>query len=367
MARRLGATLVLLIVIFTTTAQAADTLPAEPACASTSGVALVERPVIGGIPQGIVIRGNNASNPVLLYLHGGPGRPVYPALYDDAQWSRIENLFTVAYWDQRGTGMSNPPDLDVSSINLDSLVEDTAAVASYLRSKFDKEKIYLLGHSWGSVLGSHTAFLHPQLFHAYIGVGQSSNQARSEAETLAWLKSRREQAADENITAAIDQLRLPQTAAVGSWLEYLAINRPLVHYFRGARYDKVVGADEYVKAMAALPHYTKRERDINELALRVSLEQLWLQIIATDLSVTVPRQSIPVFIFQGVHDYQTTYRQARVYFDNLQAPTKRFYRFEQAAHWPHVEQYDDFERIVRRDILGSSLPSDVVHQGSCSD
>ncbi|WP_165787051.1 alpha/beta fold hydrolase [Pseudohalioglobus lutimaris] len=360
------ATLALLLLLFAVTGHAGNKLPVAPPCDKTPPVALEERPLIGGIHQGIVIRGNKVGNPVLLYVHGGPGRPVYPALHNDAQWQKIESLFTVAYWDQRGTGMSNPPDLDVSSINLDRLVEDAAEVADYLRSKFGKEKIYLLGHSWGSVLSSYTAMRHPDLFHAYIGVGQSSNQARSEVETLYWLKAKREQQTDPKMLAAIDQLSLPQTSAVGPWLEYLLVNRPLVHYFRGARYDRVVAADEYAIGMADLPHYTQRERDINELALKISLEQLWPHIIGTDLSETVPRQTLPVFIFQGKHDYQTTHHQARIYFDNLLAPLKRFYSFEHSAHWPHVEQYEDFERIVLRDIFGRTRDAGFGDEQSCN-
>ncbi len=358
-------TLLLLLLLFPAAGQAAITPPSERVCDAALPVATEERRMIGGILQGIVIRGSRATNPVLLYVHGGPGRPAYPALYNEAQWSKLEELFTIAYWDQRGTGMSNPPDLDISSINLDRLVEDAVEVADHLRAKFGKEKIYLLGHSWGSVLGSHTAMRHPDRFHAYIGVGQSSNQALSEAETLAWLKARREETSDLQIRASIDKLRLPQTSAVGSWLEYLVVNRPLVHHFRGARYDRVAAADEYARAMADLPHYTQRERDLNELALRVSLERLWPQIIETDLSHTVPQQTIPVFIFQGKHDYQTTHRQARGYFDNLRAPLKRFYSFEQAAHWPHVSQYEDFERIVRRDILDGVVASESADERDC--
>ncbi len=365
---RRGAELLLLsLLVFTLTACVSPDSSKQQAGETSPAVTSVERLLIGGIPQGIVIRGSKASNPVLLYVHGGPGRPVYPALYNDSQWQEMESLFTVAYWDQRGTGMSNPPDLDISTINLDRLIQDTVEVTDYLRSTFNKEKIYLLGHSWGSVLGSHTAMRHPDLFHAYIGVGQSSNQAQSERETLAWLKAKRDASANPEIRRSIDQLQLPETSAVGPWLNYLVINRPLVNYFRGARYDRVVAAGEYVQGMAALPHYTQREREINELALKVSLEQLWPYLIETNLSDTVSRQTIPVFVFQGKHDYQTTHRQAKIYFDNLQAPLKCFYSFEQAAHWPHVEQYQEFERIVRRDILGAAPGGHYSGESNCRD
>lgn len=316
-----------------------------------NSIATVERPVIGGIPQGIVIRGSSLDNPVLLYVHGGPGRPSYPTLHEKDQWRQLESLFTIAYWDQRGTGMSNPPNLDVSTITLDRLVEDAAEVVRFLKTKFSKEKIYLLGHSWGSMLGSFTVQRHPELFHAYIGVGQTGNQADSERETLAWLNTEANHQEDKEALEKLSGLRLPQRLDAKEWVDYLVVNRSLVRQYRGAWYTGAVSNDDYSRVMAALPHYTEREHMNNIDAFIATLLQLWPTFVATDLNIAVAEQSVPVYIFQGRQDYQTTYHQAKIYFDNLRAPEKKFYTFEDAAHWPHVEQYDDFERIVKRDIL----------------
>lgn len=322
--------------------------------------ATVERPLIGGIPQGIVIRGSRSDNPVLLYVHGGPGRPVYPTLHDREPWRQLESLFTIAYWDQRGTGMSNPADLDLSTLNLDRLVEDAAEVAGFLKARFGKEKIYLLGHSWGSMLGSFTVQRHPELFHAYIGVGQAGNQAESERETLAWLQENATKRVDKDTLHKLSGLHLPQGLDAQAWIDYLVVNRALVSQYRGAWYTGAFSNEDYTRVMASLPHYTEREHKHNIETFIATLLQLWPTFVGTDLNTAVSEQTVPVYIFQGTQDYQTTYRQAKIYFDNLRAPEKRFYTFTQAAHWPHIEQYDDFERIVKRDILMMTDPASAT-------
>ena len=133
---------------------------------------------INGVKQGMFIKGKDARNPVLLFLHGGPGMPeyfldrTYPAgLYDD---------FTVCWWEQRGAGLSFGAGILPESLTVDQLIADAIAVADYLRERFGQDKVYLLGHSWGSFLGIQVAARAPERFHAYIGMGQVAYQLESE-------------------------------------------------------------------------------------------------------------------------------------------------------------------------------------------
>jgi pimeloyl-ACP methyl ester carboxylesterase len=311
----------------------------------------IERPIIGGISQGILIRGTNTENPVLLYVHGGPGRPAYPLLHKSKDWQKIESLFTVAYWDQLGSGMSNPQDLDASIVNLERLIEDTAEVTNYLKKKFGKRKVYLLGHSWGSMLGSFAVKRYPELFHAYIGVGQTGNQLESEKETLAWLNLEAARRQDKDTLKILSELHFPLGLDTKEWLDYLIINRPLVSKYMGAWYMNPPNYDDYTNVMSTLPYYTESEREKNLSVFMTNVLKMWSTFLKKDLSTFVPEQAVPVYIVQGTNDYTTTFNQAKIYFDNLRAPEKKFYAIEEAAHWPHVEQYDEFERIVKRDIL----------------
>ena len=126
---------------------------------------------INGIKQGMFIRGEDIQNPVLLYLHGGPGTPLFQFISYLEKEERLERYFTVCYWDQRGAGMTYDKSTDPTTMTVDQLVEDTREVTEYLKSRFGQNKIYLLGHSWGSYLGVKTIEKYPENYLAYIGIG----------------------------------------------------------------------------------------------------------------------------------------------------------------------------------------------------
>jgi hypothetical protein len=133
-------------------------------------IATLEKVQLGGHNQWISIRGQRADNPVLLYLSGGPGQSDLPfsrVLFED-----LTRDFVVVGWDQRGTGKSYPALDPVSTLTLDRAIEDTAELSQYLIDRFDEEKIYLLGESYGTFLGVLTLQRHPKLYHGYIASGQ---------------------------------------------------------------------------------------------------------------------------------------------------------------------------------------------------
>ena len=131
---------------------------------------------INGVQQGMIIQSKNPANPVLLVLHGG-----MPEFFLTTDYpTGLEDIFTVVWWEQRGSGISYSPDFPREQITLDLLVSDTLAVTNYLRERFGQEKIYLMGHSGGSFIGVYAAARAPELYHAYIGTAQMANQLESE-------------------------------------------------------------------------------------------------------------------------------------------------------------------------------------------
>jgi pimeloyl-ACP methyl ester carboxylesterase len=150
----------------------ATAIPAPP------GVESLEKVALGGVGQWLLIRGVDRSNPVLLHLHGGPGSAdISIARFFDA--GLIEH-FTVVHWDQRGAGKSFDPDIPPESMRREQFVLDTRDLASMLRERFGVAKIYLVGHSWGSEIGALAASRYPELFHAYVGVGQVVEKVEQE-------------------------------------------------------------------------------------------------------------------------------------------------------------------------------------------
>ena len=131
---------------------------------------------IGGVDQGMFIKSKNKENPVLLYLHGGIPDYFLTRKYPTG----LEDCFTVVWWDQRGFGLSYSANIPADTKNLDQMISDTKEVTNYLCTRFGKEKIYLMGRSGGSYIGIQAAARFPELYHAYIGVGQMSDQFKSE-------------------------------------------------------------------------------------------------------------------------------------------------------------------------------------------
>ena len=108
-------------------------------------------------------------NPVLLFLAGGPGGS--ELVMTRRYLGELENHFTIVNWDQPGTGKSYHA-VDISSLTSESYVADAYELTLYLRERFHQPKIYILGKSWGSILGIWLAQQHPELFHAVISTGQ---------------------------------------------------------------------------------------------------------------------------------------------------------------------------------------------------
>ena len=145
------------------------------------GVDSMEAIELGGIKQWVQIRGRDRRNPILLFLHGGPAEPMMPFAYTFQ--STLEGAFTVVQWDQRGAGktyFANSPDIVTPTVTYDRISADAVELINYLRQRFNQPKVFVLGHSWGSMLGLPLVHDHPELIYAYIGTGQVINVRENE-------------------------------------------------------------------------------------------------------------------------------------------------------------------------------------------
>jgi pimeloyl-ACP methyl ester carboxylesterase len=141
---------------------------------------------INGVEQGMFIKGKDSSNPVLLYVHGG-----MPDFFLTRDYpTGLDEYFTVVWWEQRGSGLSYSSEIPPESVNPDQLVSDTLSVTNYLRRRFGQQKVYLMGHSGGTFIGIQAAARAPELYSAYIGVAQMSNQFESEKLAHAYMLKR---------------------------------------------------------------------------------------------------------------------------------------------------------------------------------
>ena len=303
---------------------------------------------VNGTEQGLFLRAADETKPVLLFVHGGPGMPEY--FLDRTHPTGLEQDFVVAWWEQRGAGMSYGAGLDDATMTTDQLIDDVIAVADYLRTRFHQDRIYLMAHSWGSFIGIQAAARAPDRFLAYLGQGQVSQQR--DAETLAYER------ALVAYAEAGDQATVKKLRAVS-----VADGGPLPKAWMGMRDDVVhrlgIGTTRDMDSVVTgvfvpvwqTPDYTIQEKiDIGRGKQR-SQALLFDRMLETDLATAVPRLEIPAYFFVGRYDYTVGYPLARAYVAGLSAPVKGFYTFEHSAHSPAFEEPDRMRRILQVDVL----------------
>jgi pimeloyl-ACP methyl ester carboxylesterase len=311
---------------------------------------------IGGVKQGMFIKSRDATNPVLLYLHGG-----MPDYFLTGQYpTGLEDYFTVVWWEQRGSGLSYRADIPAATMTLEQVIADTREVTNYLRRRFAKEKIFLMGHSGGTFIGILAAAQAPELYHAYCGVAQMSDQRQSERLAYEYMLAR---FTERNNAAMVGRLRSAPVTATGDIpAVYLALRDKGMHSLG-------VGTTHEMRSVITgilWPSLTCREYTATEKInmwrgkSRAGVSVLWGSMLATDLATVLPELEIPIYFFHGIHDYTVSYALAKSYFGKLKAPVKGFYTFEHSAHSPLFEEPGKMRHVLQTDVLaGRNSLSDV--------
>jgi pimeloyl-ACP methyl ester carboxylesterase len=292
---------------------------------------------INGTTQWLSIRGRDRRNPILLFLHGGPGSPTMPAAYTfQSPW---EDYFTVVQWDQRGTGKTyaaNDAKALAATITVEQMTRDAEEVVRYLRHRFGKDRIFLLGHSWGSLLGVAVAQRHPEWFYAYLGVGQMVNTLNSEADGYRFAL-RQAQLHDNRV--ALHELAAiapyPGTAAQIT-IDRITVQRKWVMYYGGLTFGRTDFKYD-ANAWELSPDYTLGDLDAEGDGSLYSLTHLIGTFSALNYD-SVTRFRCPVLLFEGRHDYAVSHIQAEQWFKRLQAPSKKLVWFEDSAHMVFQEE-----------------------------
>jgi pimeloyl-ACP methyl ester carboxylesterase len=304
---------------------------------------------INGAEQGMFIKSKNKANPVLIFLHGGPGMPEYFLTRNYP--TGLEDCFTVCYWEQRGAGLSYSSDIPSETLTAEQLISDTLEATDYLRRRFGQEKIYLMAHSWGSYIGIQAAARAPERYNAYIGIAQVSRPLESERLAYQYMLKQYTTAGDKRMVQRLEKFPLTEMDSVPD--SYRSLRDEAMH-------ELGIGTTHTMKSVISgiflpswkFPEYTLREK-INLWRGKWSAcsTNMWNKMIATDLSAKVRKLDIPVYFFHGRYDYTCNYTLAKDYSEKLQAPSKGFYTFEHSAHSPLFEEPSKMLYILQKDTL----------------
>lgn len=295
------------------------------------GVERLEKVRIGGIDQWVSIRGNDRRNPVLLMLHGGPGWVSMPtSWYFQRGW---EEYFTVVQWDQRGAGktyVANDPKLVAPTMTRERMVDDTEEMVAWLRREFGKDKIFVLGHSWGSYLGLELAQRRPEWLHAYIGMAQMTDAPESERRGWAWTVEQARRAGNREAIADLQSIAPYAQGDDPVPLADLMKQRKWLNFYGGMVHNRK-GGDAESAAVRLSPEYT--DADIKAIwdANDFSMDKLLTGVLTLDMT-GVKKLDCPLILFLGRHDYNVSSSVAAEWFETVQAPSKRLVWFEHSAH-----------------------------------
>jgi proline iminopeptidase len=292
---------------------------------------------IGGTQQWISVRGHDRDNPILLMIHGGPASPEIPtSWFFQSGW---EDYFTVVQWDQRGSGKSynaNDPKTIQPTLSLERITLDAEEVVQYLREKYHKDKIFVLGHSWGSVVGIQLAHRHPEWLHAYVGMGQVISG--QENERVGYQMTLQVAETTHN-TEAVNDLKsiAPYPNADGTMpLEKINKERKWSVNFGGLAWGRKSLAF-YSNLMQLSPDYTEADIAAVNKGAALSLGPLLGDLLNFDYRGII-EWHCPIVIFAGRHDFTTPSSVTAAWFAKIQAPSKKLLWFENSAHMMMVEE-----------------------------
>lgn len=302
-----------------------------------NGVERLEKVTIGGIEQWVSVRGVDRRNPVLLYIHGGPGYPSIPMSWWSTQgW---DEYFTVVQWDQRASGKTNG-ETDAAAIRPtltnERMIADVEAMAMWARKTFGKRKIFVLGHSYGSFLGIELAKRHPEWLYAYIGVGQVTDFPESERRGWRFAIDAARREGNGDAVRELEAIAPYASPGKPTTIEALYVERKWMTYFGGAMaYRKDYAADQDLSLLS--PDYTDgdivHQWDGNRLAT-----PLLLPALLGRADIVPDMLKVPVILFAGRYDRNVNSDVAAEWFARVKAPSKHIVWFEHSAHMVMTEE-----------------------------
>ncbi len=282
---------------------------------------------IGGIEQCVLIRSHNTDNPIILFLHGGPGMPM---MYMGYKFQRpLEKNFTVVQWDRRGAGKTFSRNVPIAeSMNVRQILDDAYTLIDTLKTRYRKEKIILVGHSFGTYLGSIMVYEKPELFSGYISVGQVVDDDMSRKIQEQFIK---ENATKNNRKEIITELEKPVKPNFENWL-----------FEFGGELKNSKSFLPFIWTGLKAPEYTMK--DAFNVAKGSSFSSVHMNYNVLDSSIyyKIRDYQVPVYFFVGKSDYVTPHVLIENYFNLINAPTKNIVYFENSAHFPFFEEPEKF-------------------------
>ncbi len=314
---------------------------------------VLDIPVNGDI-QNIHIRGTSDKDPVLLFVHGGPGTC-------DRSWVMpkqspyLAGRFIMVCWDQRMAGKSYKAERASEKMSLDQVVEDMHDVVKYLIERFHQEKIYIVGHSWGTILSCLYLSKYPETIKAYVGMGQFVNGPRNEKRSYDFTWNYAKEHNDQKALKALERIGEPVDGMYKGGLDDMMVQRNYMSKIGGSGSHKK--KDSIYKTVLAPFFFSGEYKPIREFkkywkGMFHNGNELWPQAVRLKFDETLKKIDVPVYLFQGDYDENTPTIFAKEWFDALEAPYKEYVPFHESAHLPLTDEAELWGKTLLEKLLG---------------
>jgi len=322
---------------------------------TANGISSLEGITLGNLKQWIFIRGLDRNNPILLFLHGGPGAPLLGMSSSRKYDAELIKHFTVVHWDQRGTGKSFNNNIPLASMTLDRFVEDCNELIDYLRDRFHTQKVFVVAHSGGTAIGIRTAYKYPEKIHAYVGVAQVVNEYEQQKTSYDFLIAEAEKSGDLGKQNAIKAIGPPPYESPKKFLKM----EGHVGDYGGFLHSKSM-KDILILMLSFLtsPEYSLLEgiRTFRNKGFDFTINVMWEELKNFNLTKEIQSIKVPVYFFEGKYDMTTPTVLVEKFYDNLDAEKgKKLFIFESSGHMPMMEEKERYEKLLINVVLNDSL------------
>jgi pimeloyl-ACP methyl ester carboxylesterase len=298
---------------------------------------------IGGHDQTMMIRGRSINSPILLYLAGGPGGTDLGAMRADVS---LEQDFIVVTWEQRGVGKSYGALDPAETLTLEQMVADTIEVTNYLRTRFNQDKIYLVGNSWGTILGALVVQQQPELFHAFVGTGQMVSPRETDImfweDTLVWA----EKTGNQKLAATLRKNGPPPYAN-------LLYYEPAISHEHDWNAYPYLDTSKEMPANLFVPENSLMDRINGLRSFLDTFSVLYPQLQEIDFRKDITSLQVPVYLVMGKYEARGRAVLAQEWYEILNAPTKDMIIFEHSGHRPLFEEPADFSEVMQHVLENS--------------
>ncbi len=301
---------------------------------------------LNGAKQCLMIRSYNIDNPIILYFHGGPGTSELPLVRKFN--SDLEKHFTIVYLEQRGTGKSFNKKTFNDSLCIQQFVDDGYELTKYLLNRFHKEKLFVMGHSWGTIISTKLVIEHPELFYAYVGIGQDVYPLKGEQISYNYALSKAIETKNQKAINKLRQINTPTYLSMDNnpkWYKQLKTERKWLTYFGGALFNQK-NYSQITKIYLKSSEYSLFNMVSFGRGSILSLKSLWPEVMNVNLLEGYTDFEIPVFLIQGKYDFNCPTELVYEYFKKITAPRKDLILFEHSSHNPNFEESDRFNNLI---------------------